>query len=281
MVTAPSRSPARLRAGPKRACPAAAIATPVPIAFDPADAALVSAIFILGGLVKGVAGFGLPTISLGLLALTRPLPEAIPLILLPTLATNVWQALASGALRPTLRRLWSFILAAAACTWIAAGHLARADAAVLAGLLGLLMAASAALVLLGPRWPVPSPRAEALLSPLFGGISGAVAGLTGSFMMPATPYLAALRLTPDAFVQAFALGAVVATLVLAVSLAGQGLLPPELGLAAVLVMIPAFLGMGLGRALRGRLSERQFRRVVQALLLVLGLYLAARNLLLA
>ncbi len=249
----------------------------MPSGFDPADAALVFAVFVLGGLVKGIAGFGLPTVSLGLLALTRPLPEAIPLILLPTLATNVWQALASGALRPTLRRLWGFILAAAIGTFLAAGQLARADAALLAGLLGLLMVASSSLALLGPRWPQPPPGVERWLSPVMGGLSGAVAGLTGSFMMPAAPWLVALRLTPDAFVQSFALGAVVATLVLAGSLAGQGLIPPEIGVAAVLVLIPAFLGMGIGRALRGRLSEAQFRRVVQVMLLVLGLVLAVRN----
>ena len=71
-------------------------------AFDPADALLVSAIFALGGLVKGVAGFGLPTVGLGLLALSRPLPEAMALMLLPTIATNIWQALAGGALRAAL-----------------------------------------------------------------------------------------------------------------------------------------------------------------------------------
>jgi uncharacterized membrane protein YfcA len=247
--------------------------------FAPADAALVFAIFTLGGVVKGVAGFGLPTISLGLLALTRPLPEAMALVLLPTLATNVWQALASGALRPVLRRLWAFLAAAFLGTLVAAGQLARADAAILAGLLGLLMAASALTSLLGPRWPQPAPGTEAWLSPLVGSSSGAIAGLTGSFMMPAAPYLAALRLTPDAFVQAFALGAVVATLTLAGSMAGQGLIPPGLGLASVLVLAPAFLGMAAGRRLRGRLSEQGFRRVVQACLLVLGLYLAVRNLL--
>jgi uncharacterized membrane protein YfcA len=249
--------------------------------FDLTDAALVFAIFVLAGTVKGIAGFGLPTIAVGLLALTRPVPEAIPLILLPTLATNVWQALASGALRPTMRRLWGFLLAAALGTWLAAGQLARADAALLAGFLGLLLASSAAVSLLGPRWPQPSPLAERWLSPVMGGVSGAVAGLTGSFMMPAAPFLAALRLTPDVFVQAFALGAVVATLVLGLSMAGHGLLPPELGIAAVLVMAPAFLGMALGRTVRGRLSERQFRQVVQSMLLALGLYLALRSFLLA
>ena len=37
------------------------------LGFDPADAALVFSVFMLGGLVKGVAGFGLPTLGLGLL----------------------------------------------------------------------------------------------------------------------------------------------------------------------------------------------------------------------
>jgi hypothetical protein len=247
-------------------------------AFDATDAALVCAIFTLGGLVKGVAGFGLPTISLGLLALTRPMPEAMALVILPTLATNVWQALGSGALRPVLNRLWSFLLAAFLGTLLAAGQLARTDAALLAGLLGLLMAASAAVSLLGPRWPQPAPGVERWLSPTIGGLSGAMAGLTGSFMMPAAPFLAALRLAPDAFVQVFALGAVVATLTLAAAMAGQGLIPPGLGLAAVAVLAPAFLGMTLGRRLRGRLSDRGFRLVVQVFLLVLGLYLAVRNL---
>ena len=247
--------------------------------FDPADAALVFAIFTLGGVVKGVAGFGLPTVSLGLLALTRPMPEAMALVLLPTLATNIWQALASGALGPVMKRLSGFMIAACLGTAMAAGQLSRADAALLAGLLGLLMAASAAMALLGPTWPHPSPRAERWLSPIVGGVSGAVAGLTGSFMMPAAPWLAALGLPRNAFVQAFALGAVVATLTLAVSMAGQGLIPPGLGIASALVLAPAFLGMAIGSRLRGALSEQGFRRVIQACLLVLGCTLAARNLL--
>jgi uncharacterized membrane protein YfcA len=132
------------------------------------------------------------------------------------------------------------------------------------------------LALLGPRWPVPSPERERWLSPVMGGISGALAGLTGSFITPAAPWLAALRLPPDVFVQGFGLGAVVATVCLAVALAGQGLLPPGLGLASVAVLLPTFAGMAIGRGLRQRLPEAGFRRTVQILLLALGAYLAVR-----
>lgn len=235
-------------------------------------------IFLLGGMVKGVAGFGLPTVTLGLLALTRPLPEAMALTLLPTIATNLWQALAGGALRPALRRLGGFLLAAAVGTVAAAGLLSRADARVLAGLLGVLLVVSSTLALLGPRWPQPSPARERWLSPLMGGLSGICAGLTGSFIMPAAPWLAALRLPPDLFVQGFGLGAVVATACLAISLAGQGLLPAGLGSASAAALAAAFAGMTLGRRLRHAMPEAWFRRVVQVFLLLLGLYLTARNL---
>ena len=114
------------------------------------------------GLVKGVAGFGLPTLGIGLLVLSRPLPEAMALMLLPTIATNVWQAVAGGALRATLRRLRWFLLAAAAGTLLAAGNISKANAAVLTGLLGALLVVSSSLALLGPRWPVPSPDAGAV-----------------------------------------------------------------------------------------------------------------------
>jgi hypothetical protein len=247
-------------------------------AFDPADALLVSAIFALGGLVKGVAGFGLPTVGLGLLVLSRPLPEAMALMLLPTIASNIWQALAGGAMREALRRLRWFLVAAAAGTLLAAGTISKADAAVLTGLLGALLVVSSSLALLGPRWPVPSPRGELWLSPVMGGLSGVFAGLTGSFITPAASWLAALRLPPDVFVQGFGLGAVVATACLAAALAGQGLLPPELGLASVAVLAPTFLGMAVGRGLRRRLPEARFRRVVQCCLLVLGAYLMTRSL---
>ena len=61
---------------------------------DLADALLVSGIFVLGGLVKGVAGFGLPTLGLGLL---------VPTAGLPGILSGVAAALPSGALGDAMR----------------------------------------------------------------------------------------------------------------------------------------------------------------------------------
>jgi uncharacterized protein len=244
--------------------------------FDLAESAFVLGTFTVAGFVKGVAGFGLPTVTLGLLALTRPLPEAMALMLVPTLAANVWQSVVGPALVPVLRRLWAFLAAAVAGTLAGAGILARSDAQTLSGLLGLLLVASAALALLGLPMPTPSAGRERWLSPVIGGTAGILTGMTGSFLMPAAPYLAALKLPSQHFVQGFGLGALLATLALAFGMAGHGLLLPDLGLASLIGVAPAFLGMAIGTRVRRAMPEARFRDVIQVALGLVGVWLTFR-----
>ncbi|MEG0202205.1 MAG: sulfite exporter TauE/SafE family protein, partial [Comamonas sp.] len=68
-------------------------------------AAAAVAVFALAGLVKGVVGLGLPTVSMALLALFMPPAQAAALLLLPSLVSNVMQMRPTGMLRPLLARL--------------------------------------------------------------------------------------------------------------------------------------------------------------------------------
>jgi uncharacterized membrane protein YfcA len=243
-----------------------------------ADLLLILLVFLIAGLVKGVAGFGLPTVSIALLALVRPLPEAMALMLVPSLATNLWQAFAGGQLRAVAPRIGVFLGCAALACFAAAGQIARADAVLLSGALGVILVASSALALAAPRLPAPSSVAERWMGPPMGVVSGAIAGLTGSFLVPAAPWLQAIRLPREQFVQGFGLGVVLVNGALAAALAGGGLLPWDLGLASLAGLAPAFAGMAAGRRLRNRLDEAVFRRVVQVALGLLGAWLAVRGL---
>ena len=68
------------------------------------------AVFLLAGTVKGLVGLGLPTITIALTSLVLPLPEAIALISLPTIVTNVWQAAVGGKFGIIVRRQWPLIV---------------------------------------------------------------------------------------------------------------------------------------------------------------------------
>jgi uncharacterized membrane protein YfcA len=241
-----------------------------------ADVFLIGLIFILAGFVKGVAGFGLPTVSVALVALLRPIPEAIALMLVPAFVTNVWQGLAGGQLRVVVPRIGVFLACAVAGTIAAAWHLASVDGRLLSGLLGLSLLASATLALAAPNLPAPRRKLERLLAAPMGLVSGIMAGFTGSFLVPAAPWLQAIRLPREQFVQAYGFCVLLINASLTLALAFSGVITGDIGAMSLLALVPAFAGMLLGQRLRFSLPEARFRQVVQVLLWFIGAWLALR-----
>ena len=67
-------------------------------------------VFTLAGFIKGVIGLGLPTVSVGLLAVAMPPAHALAIVIVPAIVTNIWQTFAGPYLRDILRRLWPLML---------------------------------------------------------------------------------------------------------------------------------------------------------------------------
>jgi uncharacterized membrane protein YfcA len=241
---------------------------------DPLLIALVAATFLLAGTVKGVIGLGLPTLSLALLSIATDLTQAMALLVVPSLATNLWQACAGGNGRGLIKRLWPFLTMAGLTVWLGALALPRVDLAWLSGLLGVLLIAYGGVSLTGVRFSIPRPR-ESWAGPLTGAVNGVLTGMTGSFVVPGVMYLQAIGLSRDALVQAMGMLFTVSTLALALSLYGHGLMTAERSVLSAAALIPALAGMAAGQWVRGRLTEATFRRVFFVSLVALGLYILA------
>lgn len=235
----------------------------------------IAATFFAAGAVKGVTGMGLPTVAMGVLgALVSPLAAA-SLLIAPSFVTNVWQLLAGPALGPSLRRLWPMMLAICVGTVPGAAWLASGDTGATTTVLGAALALYAGYTLLARQLAVPK-RAEPLLSPVVGALTGLVSGATGVFVIPAVPYLQALGLSRDDLVQALGLSFTVSTVALAGALGARGAFAMNaLGLS-LLALAPALAGMWVGQRLRDRISPAAFRRVFLVFLLLLGLEMVQR-----
>ena len=83
--------------------------------------AFIAATFLLAGFVKGVIGLGLPTVSVGLLSLVLPPAQAAAILIVPSLVTNIWQAL-GPRLFVLLQRLWTMMLGICAGTYAGCTH---------------------------------------------------------------------------------------------------------------------------------------------------------------
>lgn len=231
--------------------------------------------FVLAGLVKGVVGLGLPTVAMGLLGTLMPPAQAAALLLLPSLATNIWQMLRGAEFAALLRRLWPMQIGVIAGTLGSPIALAGLDGKLAAAGLGAALLAYAAIGLSSVRLAVP-PHWQRWAGPMIGLVTGAVTAATGVFVVPAVPYLQGLGLSKNALVQALGLSFTVSTLALALRLGIDGALvmePSQLGGALLVPLLAALLGMAIGQALRGLLSDAAFRRVFFCSLLLLGLHL--------
>lgn len=244
---------------------------------DPVLLAIVAAVFVLAGMVKGVIGLGLPTVSLGLLTAALDLTSAMALMIAPSLVTNLWQGAVGGHARAILNAHWPFLALATGTIWIGAMALGQVDPALLSALLGAVLAVYAAIGLSGARLAI-APRHRPWAGPVFGAANGVLTGMTGSFVVPGVMYLQAAGLPRDRLVQAMGMLFTLSTAGLAVALGRHGLWSAELGTLSALAVVPAILGMVVGARLRRRIPEAAFRRVFFAAILLLGGYIAARAL---
>ena len=242
---------------------------------EPQILVLVGVIFLIAGGVKGVVGVGLPTVAMGLMTAVIGLHEAVQLVVVPALVTNIWQGAVGGNFTVLIRRLWPLLAAACVGTWFGASLLVIIDAHLLSGSLGILLAVYSLYSLMTPQIPPPG-RWEKPLAPIIGFLAGVATGSVASFTMPGALYLQALGLTRDELVQAMGIAFTIATAAQAVSLTGHGIMTTELGLTSAVALVPAAVGMAGGQMIRRRIPAETFRRVFFCGLLLLGAYLALR-----
>lgn len=224
-----------------------------------AAAAYVAFIFLLAGAVKGVVGLGLPTVAMGLLSLRMPPAEAAAILLLPSFITNVWQLAEGPRLGNLVRRLWPTLLAIFVSTALAASVIASARSAIASIALGGALLVYAAAGLRNFHINV-SHGAERWAGPIVGVVTGAVTGATGTFVIPAVPYLAGLGLARDELVQALGLSFTVSTVALALGLLWHDALEFQAVTNSAIAVVPALLGMMFGGWIRRRVSPERFRR---------------------
>ncbi|WP_136795427.1 MULTISPECIES: sulfite exporter TauE/SafE family protein [Desulfosediminicola] len=231
--------------------------------------------FLLGGIVKGIIGTGLPTIALAIITATIGLKEAMAIILLPSILTNIGQGLLGGHLVYVVKRSWSFLAMTFCTVWIGASLITRVNISWLSALLGTILLIYAVVGLTARILPKPG-SAESWMNPLFGSVNGLLTGLTGSSVIPGVLYLQSLGLKRDQLIQTMGLLFLISTSTLAMALQKNQLLNQELLILSGLAFIPAFLGMLGGIHIRKRISEALFRRLFFIFMLILGCYIFGR-----
>jgi hypothetical protein len=236
------------------------------------------AVFVFGGVVKGVTGVGLPLVLVPLAAQFVPVPEAVALVSVPMVVTNVTQAAEGGDTLAAIKRMWPILVLLVIGTVIGVHLLVTINRRLLSLILGPSFLAIAALLVVMPRVRL-SPAAARWGGPAVGLGAGVLGGMSAMFGPPMIAYLVGLRTEPDSFVKQMAIFACTAAITMLLMLGGSGSLSGlDLAVSAGAI-VPIQLGMPIGRSLRGRIPPAVFRALVLIVLAVSGIDLLHRALL--
>lgn len=228
--------------------------------------------FFAAAFIKGLTGLGFVSLCLPVIALFMKLEEAIPLVAIASLISNVIIIYQTGRLKQSIRRFW--LLYISAFPGIYAGvyvlNLTGNYAAKI--ILGILSIAYSLLLLLKIEILIPVKK-ERVLSVPIGLTNGFLNGLTGTQIIPMLPYLLSLNLDRNGMINAINVGFTLSITMLLIIFGNFDLITFETMRYSVIGAIPVATGIYIGGKLRHHVSENRFRLAVLIILIIIGVNL--------
>lgn len=236
------------------------------------------AVVSVAGFVKGAVGFAMPTIMLSGIGSFMPAEITIAALVLPTVVTNLNQALRQGtghALAAFLR-LWRFNLILFVMILLSAQLVRVLSQSALFLLLGGMVVFFAALQLIGWK-PAIRKGFERLSEAVIALIAGFFGGLTGVWGPPLILYLTALDVPKVESVRIQGVTYFLGSILFMGAHLKSGVLNGETLPYSALMVVPAILGQMIGRRTHDRMDQVLFRRVTLVVLVIAGLNLLRRG----
>jgi len=228
----------------------------------------------LGSLIKGMTGFGLPLIAVPAIASFTSVEEAVVLMILPVLGSNLWLVSSHRRFAPLLVAHWPFILAGFIGGILGTFLLVAIDDRWLKLILALWLALYLLQLFLGDALSFVF-RAKGAASALVGLAAGTIQGASGVSAHIVAPYFQGRQVDPAAY--AFLIAAAFLTCGSAQLLTafGNQLFDAERLTLGLLALIPTLIFTQIGIRCAGMVSAAVFRKIILVLFILMEIKLIA------
>jgi len=234
-----------------------------------------AAAILFGGIVKGTLGVGLPLFAVPLMSLMIGSTQAIALVAVPVLASNIWQAWQEASWKITLKRFWPLMMTQAIMTVFAVHWTLSFTVKQLNMLVAFAVVLAVVSMLFKPSFSI-SPQKEKWTGALVGTLSGMLGGVSSLMGPILISYMMSLKLKRDEFVGAISVIYLNAAWPLyAAMYAFDRMEVIDIGYS-FLALIPMAIGLSTGQILRHKLSEDAFRKVLLGFLIFVAALLVLR-----
>jgi uncharacterized membrane protein YfcA len=165
---------------------------------DTLDYTFILSAFVVASSIKGLTGIGFSTSCLPIMALRLDLKTAMPLVIIPSIVSNVAVMIQAGGFLAALRRFWPLYVTSVPGILVGLSIPVVINITSAKAILGLVLIFYAFWALTNKPFTLSKDWERHLKMPA-GFLTGFVNGLTGSQVMPSLPYLLSLNLHKDDF----------------------------------------------------------------------------------
>ena len=245
------------------------------MAYAFSEICIVLGIYFLAALAKGITGLGFSTACLPMLVLIFGLKPTLPLLIIPSIASNLIVMKQAGEFRITVQQFWPLYIVQIPGLFLGLWLLILLAPFIGAAILGMVLIIYCLFSFSNPEFLL-SNRLKKLLALPTGFVTGVINGLTGSQVMPVLPYMLSLGLRPSRFIQAINCSFTLSSVLMVFGLVKLELMTIEAVSLSILGLLPVYFGAKRGGKLRERVAPAGFRKLVLILLILMGCVLAGQ-----
>jgi uncharacterized membrane protein YfcA len=236
---------------------------------------LVAAALLIAAVVKGATGLGFPLIATPMVALLLDIRTAVTILILPNIFMDSAQVFRGGFPSAIFRRFAGLIAPTVIGVFLGTMVLVKLPLWALNFFLGIMVLLFVLSNLLRFDFTI-SARAERLLSPPVGFVSGFLNGMTNAAGPSLAIYLYSLRLDKRTFVKSIATIFVTTKLSQLVAVSTWNLFNWETISLSLQVLLFTLAGFYAGMKIQDHVNQQTFNRGLLVLLTLVGLILIWR-----
>ena len=232
-------------------------------------------IFFAGGLIKGLIGVGLPTVTLTFLSFIFDIKVSISIILLPIIITNLYQMIDGKYLKKIVSDTKFFQISAFIFVFLGFYFLLIFNSNTILIILAVILIFNSILGL--TKYEIQFKNFKSKYYQLFiGSMTGVVTGVTGIYTMPFIFLIQSLQYTKNQVIQLMGLTFFIFACTQFLLFSFNDLINIKILILSTVACIPILIGVYLGTILRKKISEALFKLLFNLMLVIMGVLLITK-----
>lgn len=226
-------------------------------------------IFLAGGMVKGLIGVGLPTVTLTLLSFVFDIKDSISIILIPVILTNLYQMLDGNSLKEIIGEVKFFLIGSFLFIFPGFYFLTILKSDTILAILALLLIINSFMSLMKYEIKLKNYKSKAIQLGI-GSLTGITTGVTSIYTMPFIFLIQSLNYSKNKVIQLMGLSFFIFACMQLILFSSHGMLDFDKLSISLLACLPILAGVYFGTALRKKISESLFKTLFNIMLVVMG-----------